>query len=133
MQPTGNTLTPSFNAPSNPAEQKGMFQMPPGYLAEQQQDQLTGHITPADLQPRFVEPDMARLAQEARSQAIAGPDIHVPRQEQIVARPVREGGIDTDEQLAYDEVAHDGPAVRNVRMATLRDANPEQRNRADLS
>jgi hypothetical protein len=132
MQPTtGNTLAPSYN---NSAEAKGMFDL--NRFAEHQPE-LSTEITSADTQPHTEQqqPSIAQLHDLARQEATATMHVAIGNQEAAApARPVGEG-IDTNERLAREEIANDGPAVVIVRRTelALRDLNPEQRASAQLS
>jgi hypothetical protein len=131
MPPTGNTLAPSYNA--TPAEQKDMSPMRPEYFDAPEASAPTDR---ADALPQTVEPTIDQLEDHARSEAAAGWTVNrtaAATQENVIAPPIREGGIDTSPEMAYQEIAIDGPAVVLVRDAALRDANPEQRNMAPLN
>jgi hypothetical protein len=114
MSPTGNTLA----QPYNPVEQARPSDV---FVRPAEQPELTATITPEDTKPHYVEPDLDQLAATARNAALASWNISqtaAPAQETAARQPIREG-IDTNEKLAYEEIANDGPAVVTVRRGEL--------------
>jgi hypothetical protein len=130
MPPTANTLAPNYNSGQNPAERTGNFPMRPEYFADGAE--LSTEITQHDTLHRLEEPSLETLHELARDHATSAAHVAINQEQAAPARPVREG-IDTDDNLARREVTVDGPAVKQIRLAALKEANPERYNNAEFN
>lgn len=123
MQPSGNTLTPTYNT-SNPAEQKGMFPMRPEYTEEQSPQgttELRTTITQADTQPRLSDAETSKLLADARAVALGALEIRpdaAQSQENVTVRPIREGG-ETPAEYNRQNIANSGVSTVRAREAAL--------------